>query len=39
VTALAPGQLWDPAFLRTLAKSQQIELSQGQTATVDLRLK
>jgi len=39
VTALAPGQLWDAAFLKTLAKSQQIELSQGQTATVDLRLK
>jgi len=39
VTALAPGQLWDPAFLRTLAKSPQVTLTAGQTATVDLRLK
>lgn len=39
VTALVPGQLWDPAFLKTLAKSRQITLTQGQTATVDLRLK
>jgi hypothetical protein len=39
VTQLEAGQLWDPAFLKTLAKSQQITLAEGQTATLDLRLK
>jgi len=39
VTAVAPGRLWDPAFLKTLARSRQVTLSQGQTATVELRLK
>jgi len=39
VTALSPGQLWDPTFLKTLAKSRQVTLSQGQTIAIDLRLK
>ncbi|HEX5069935.1 MAG TPA: carboxypeptidase-like regulatory domain-containing protein [Vicinamibacterales bacterium] len=39
VTALSAGQLGDPAFLKTLAKSRQVTLTQGESATVDLRLK
>ncbi len=39
VDRLAPGQLWDPAFLKTLAKSREITVAQGQRATVQLRLK
>jgi hypothetical protein len=39
VTRLKPGQLWDPAFLKTLAKSPQVTPTEGQTAVVDLRLK
>jgi hypothetical protein len=39
VTTLAPGQLWDPAFLKTLAKLPAIALADGQSQTVQLRLK
>jgi hypothetical protein len=39
VTTLAPGQLWDPAFLKTRSKSLQITLADGQSETVQLRLK
>ena len=39
VTSLAPGQLWDPAFLKTLSSAREIEAPAGGVATVELRLK
>lgn len=39
VASLAPGQLWDTAFLKSLSGAQEIALTEGQTATVQLRLK
>ena len=39
VSTLAPGQLWDPAFLKTLAGAREISAVEGQLATVQLRLK
>lgn len=39
VDRLAPGELWDPAFLKTLANSRTVTVAEGQQATVQLRVK
>ena len=39
VMSLAPGQLSDPAFLKTLSSAQEIDAAAGSVATVQLRLK
>lgn len=39
VERLAAGQLWDQAFLRTLAQSREVTLAAGGSTTVELRLK
>ena len=39
VMSLAPGQLWDPAFLKTLSSAHEIDAPAGGVATVELRLK
>ena len=39
VAKLAPGQLWDPAFLRTVAGGFAVTAVEGQAITLQLRLK
>ena len=39
IDGLKPGQLWDPAFLRSLAGAREVDLSAGQVLSVELRLK
>jgi hypothetical protein len=39
VMRLAPGQLWDPAFLKTLGAAQEVTAPAGEVSTVQLRLK
>ncbi len=39
VAKLAPGQLWDPTFLKTVASGLAVTAAEGQVATLQLRLK
>jgi hypothetical protein len=39
VAGLLPGQLWDPAFLKSMARGQPATAAEGQVTTVSVRVK